>query len=45
MALLFDDTKRLEKALGPETAEGIAKIFETRTRPRSKSGRLSGKQK
>ncbi|NMC48578.1 MAG: hypothetical protein GYA47_03970 [Desulfovibrio sp.] len=30
MTLLFDDTKRLEKALGPEAAEVIAKIFETR---------------
>jgi hypothetical protein len=30
MTLLFDDTKKLEKALGPEAAEVIAKLFETR---------------
>jgi phosphoribosyl-ATP pyrophosphohydrolase len=28
MTLLFDDTKKLEKAVGPEAAEVIAKIFE-----------------
>ena len=28
MTLLFDDTKKLEKAVGPEAAEVIAKLFE-----------------
>jgi len=27
--LLFDDTKKLEKALGPEAAEVLAKLFES----------------
>ncbi|MHC1791783.1 hypothetical protein [Solidesulfovibrio sp.] len=29
MTLLFDDSKRLEKAVGPEAAEVIAKLFES----------------
>ncbi len=29
MTLLFDDAKKLEKAIGPEAAEVIAKLFET----------------
>jgi len=28
MTLLFDDSKKLEKAVGPEAAEVIAKLFE-----------------
>ncbi|MDQ7832496.1 MAG: hypothetical protein RDU30_12245 [Desulfovibrionaceae bacterium] len=30
MTLLFDDAKKLEKTLGPEAAEVIAKLFEAR---------------
>jgi hypothetical protein len=29
MTLLFDDTKKLEKAVGPEAAAVIAKLFES----------------
>jgi hypothetical protein len=29
MTLLFDDSKKLEKAVGPEAAEVIAKLFES----------------